>query len=45
MEAARKDRGDIAEILIDHGASTELVMSVSISLTTLVLLDLMGIRL
>ena len=28
MAAARKDRGDIAEILINKGASTEMVMMV-----------------
>ena len=28
MAAARKDRGDIAEILIEHGASTEIAMEV-----------------
>ena len=31
MAAAKQDRGDIAEILIDNGASTELVVTVCAS--------------
>ncbi len=42
MAAALENRGDVAEILIDNGASTELTMTVCIAIiccTPLTLLD------